>query len=128
MASEIKSGDVVNVTDWGEAYSIRQKWFVDRMDKLDPQWVACYAYGDRHNFTDHCTSDDKKYVVLYVEDGNALITNEVQYRINNQVVRNPVYLIDVDGLAIHESAKSEEEAVKEDAEELIRALVEFLFS
>lgn len=66
--------------------------------------------------------------MLYIEDGNALITNEVQYRINNQVVRNPVYLIDVDGLAIHESAKSEEEAAKEDTEELIRALVEFLFS
>lgn len=128
MASEIKSGDVVKVTDWGEAYSTFPKWFVDRMDKLDPQWVACYAYGDRHNFTDHRTSDDRKYVVLYIEDGNALITNEVQYRINNQVVRNPVYLINVDGLAIHESAKSEEEAVKEDTEELIRALVEFLFS
>lgn len=127
MASEIKSGDVVNVTDWGEAYSTYPKWFVDRMDKLDPQWVACYAYGDRHNFTDHRTSDDRKYVVLYIEDGNALIT-EVQYWINNQVVRNPVYLIDADGLAIHESAKSEEEAVKEDTEELIRALVEFLFS
>jgi len=128
MASEIKSGDVVNVTDWGKAYSTNPKWLVNRMDKLDPQWVACYAYGDMHNFTDHCTSDDRKYVVLYIEDGNALITNEEQYRINNQVVRNPVYLIDVDGLAIHESAKSEEEAVKEDTEELIRALVEFLFS
>jgi hypothetical protein len=128
MASEIKSGDVVNVTDWGEAYSNYPKWFVDRMDKLDPQWVACYAYGDRHNFTDHRTSDDRKYVVLYIEDGNALITNEAQYMIDNQVVRNPVYLIDVDGLAIHESAKSEEEAVKEDTKELIRALVEFLFS
>lgn len=128
MASEIKSGDVVNVTDWGEAYSTCPKWFVDRMDKLDPQWVACYAYGDRHNFTDHRTSDDRKYVVLYIEDGNALITNEVQYRINSQVVRNPVYLIDANGLAIHESAKSEEEAVKEDTKELIRALVEFLFS
>lgn len=123
MASEIKSGDVVNVTDWGEAYSTYPQWFVDRMDKLDPQWVACYAYGDRHNFTDHRTSDDRKYVVLYIEDGNALITNEVQYRISN-----PVYLIGVDGLAIHESAKSEEEAVKEATEELIRALVEFLFS
>lgn len=128
MASEIKSGDVVNVTDWGEAYSTFPKWFVDRMDKLDPQWVACYAYGDRHNFTDHRTSDGKKYVVLYVENGNALITNEMQYRINNKAVGNPVYLIDVDGLAIHESAKSEEEVAKGDAEEIIRALVGFLFS
>lgn len=128
MASEIKSGDVVNVTDWGEAYSTHPKWLVNRIDKLDPQWVACYAYGDRHNFTDHRASDDKKYVVLYVEDGNALITNELYYRINNKEVKNPVYLIDVDGLAIHESVKSEEEAAKEDTEELIRALVEFLFS
>lgn len=128
MASEIKSGDVVNVTDWGEAYSTHPKWLVDRMDKLDPQWVACYAYGDKHNFTYHRMSDDKKYVVLYVEDGKALITNEMHYRINYQAVKNPVYLIDVDGLAIQESVKSEEEVLKEDTEELIKAFVEFLFS
>ncbi len=128
MASEIKSGDVVNVTDWGEAYSTNPKWFVDRMDKLDPQWVACYAYGDSHNFKDHRTSDDGKYVVLYVEDGNALITNEMHYRLNNQAVKNPVYLIDVDGLEIHESTESDEEVAKKNTEELVKAFIEFLFS
>jgi len=119
----MKAGDIVKVTSWGKSYSTNYFWFDKFKGELDYRWMICYAYDDQRNYTKYWSEthpdnpkDTKRYVVLFVGDGKALITERVGYELNKHAVSNSVYLVDVDGLEVICSKNSAEDTSEENAD------------
>lgn len=92
--ANIKAGDIVKVVNWGKNYSTHADWFLERADKLKPEWLVRYAYNDSRNYERYpkSHSDNRCWEVLSVDEGCALITQPGLFR-------PEVYLIRLDGLS-----------------------------
>ena len=96
--SDIKVGDIVNVADWGSAYSTNVHWFKENFDALDRGWIIRFAFGDASKYWKFGANslDETEYKVLFIGKHNmrnktvALIAEDYDY--------SPVYLIDLDAL------------------------------
>lgn len=139
----MKAGDIVKVTNWGQAYSTNYHWFDKFKGELEYRWMLCYAFNDQTNYDKFWSSshkdrpkDKKEYLVLFVGDNKALITERYRYNISKSSVTAPVYLVGVDGLEIVYSAASSDEDSNEmpddksdeGVEQAVKAFVDWLFS
>lgn len=99
MNKNFKIGDIVRVTDWGEAYPTDDSWFEERVGTIPLNYIMRYAYGNHSNYDKYKNSDDPaKYTVLYVSDGNpsrVLICNE-------DSIDREVYMLDVNGIELYD--------------------------
>ena len=108
--ANIKAGDIVKVIDWGRSYSTAINWFLERKDKLNPDWLARYAFNDSSNYKKYqrTPSDNRRWEVLFVDVDNnlALITEKSPF------ICGAVYLIRLIGLSplVREMTLSEIEA------------------
>ncbi len=146
----MKAGDIVKVTSWGFSYSTNYLWFDKFKGELDYRWMICYAFDNQKNYNKYWSEtnpgnpkDMRRFVVLFVGDDKALITERTGYDLNKGVVNDSVYLIDVDGIEVVYSKNSAEENIDnesdnedkssnhevEDLEKLaVKAFVDWLFS
>lgn len=120
----MKAGDIVKVTSWGKSYSTNYLWFDKFKGELDPRWMICYAFDDSRNYNKYWSEtnpdnpkDMKRYVVLFVGDDKALITEQVSYKLYNGTVNSSVYLVGVDGLEVVYSKNSAEDTSEENADD-----------
>lgn len=99
--SDIKVGDIVNVADWGSAYSTNVHWFKENFDALDRDWIIRFAYGDASKYWKFGANslDKTEYTVLFIGKHNmcdkpvALIAEGYSC-----YSYSPVYLIALDAL------------------------------
>lgn len=96
---ELKTNDLVQVTDWGFMYDTNRLWFEEHKKKIPIDWIIRYAYADDKKFKDKRHTDDEVYIVLYIDkEGNrALITRYIYTDYPK------VYLISINGLIKYES-------------------------
>lgn len=120
----MKAGDIVKVTDWGEAYSTNYFWFDKFKGDLAYRWMICYAFGDDSNYKKYYSkthpdnpTDTREYTVLFVGDDRALITERVGYELYRGTVNSSVYLVGVDGLEVVYSKNSAEDTSEKNADD-----------
>lgn len=118
----MKAGDIVKVTNWGQAYSTNYQWFDKFKGELEYRWMLCYAFNDQTNYDKFWSSshkdrpkDKREYVVLFVGDNKALITDRPRYTISKGSVTTSVYLVGVDGLEVVYSKNSADDTSEENA-------------
>ena len=120
----MKAGDIVKVTNWGQAYSTNYHWFDKFKGELEYRWMLCYAFNDHTNYDKFWSSshkdrpkDEREYVVLFVGDNKALITERNRYDISKKAVSASVYLVGVDGLEIVYSKNSADDTSEENTDD-----------
>lgn len=64
---EFKVNDIVKVLDWGFAFSSDLDWFNDHSKDLKIDWIATYAYLDQDKYYNCKTTDNHRYIILYVD-------------------------------------------------------------
>ena len=100
MSKDIKVGDIVRVTNWGQQYDSNESWLETHytQGKIPLIFVAQYAYGDNYNYRNHRYDDDTRYKVLYVSDepkSRVLIRDE-------RPMCAKIYLLDIDGVELYD--------------------------
>lgn len=95
---KLRVGDTVQVKDWGEMFCHCVDFFDKHHNEIVYNYMVRYAYGDNRNYVECRNADSSEYVVLYVYDERALISESVAegavYLINTRALK-PVNVVEM---------------------------------
>lgn len=96
--SDIKVGDIVNVVDWGCAYSTNVSWFEENFEALNRDWIVRFAFDDSSKYLKFGDEplDETEYTVLFIGKHNLC---DKRVALIAESSYSSVYLIGLDGLS-----------------------------